>query len=492
MENSLYDLEASLHSTSSLSSDRSETAKKEDYCSSVNRNDSTATIKRSVDIPLRVHEAPHAKGLSANALGVVSWRDSTSAHPRQWPFLRKCYDSAVICLMEFVMTVVSNIGSSIVPYALPQLDISSSVLGFFYFTTLYLLGQALGGLVFPPLAESFGGQTIYTTCTIGFAACCLIIGACPSVPVIIIGRFVSGFLSAMPAVVACGSIENIWDTKARIWLVLAGNGSSTSLRSWVVSSPYSAPLCASHGRPSFSACECTTSSHDTNFHKLTVDPIDAKPTARSFIRDSITMPLRLFSTEPIVFLTSIMGATVCDVIYLFTAAIPEVYTKSFGFTATQASLVFIAIVTSNSNTNTQAIEPEDELFGFYIAAPILAIGLWLFSLTTPPLAHPSITPYLSISSLALFSYAVVEFDNILSGYLCDTYTSRTASALAPMSSLRAVLSGTFPLFGTQMFQQLGAHRAMFILAGVATGFCGVAWVFGRYGRILRQRSKFVQ
>ncbi|USW58751.1 Putative major facilitator superfamily, MFS transporter superfamily [Septoria linicola] len=488
MENSLYDLEASLHSTSSLSSDRSETAKKEDYCSSVNRNDSTATIKRSVDIPLRVHEALHAKGLSANALGVVSWRDSTSAHPRQWPFLRKCYDSAVICLMEFVMTVVSNIGSSIVPYALPQLDISSSVLGLFYFTTLYLLGQALGGLVFPPLAESFGGQTIYTTCTIGFAACCLIIGACPSVPVIIIGRFVSGFLSAMPAVVACGSIENIWDTKAHLgwqWLFYFAailGGVLTILCTFMRES-----------RPSqLLRLRVHDISHDTNFHKLTVDPIDAEPTARSFIRDSLTMPLRLSSTEPIVFLTSIMGATVYDVIYLFTAAIPEVYTKSFGFTATQASLVFIAIVTSNSNTNTQAIEPEDKLFGFYIAAPILAIGLWLFSLTTPPLIHPSVNPYLSISSLALFGYAVVEFDNILSGYLCDTYTSRTASALAPMSSLRAVLSGTFPLFGTQGFQQLGAHRAMFILAGVATGFCGVAWVFGRYGRILRQRSKFVQ
>lgn len=141
-------------------------------------------------------------------------------------------------------------------------------------------------------------------------------------------------------------------------------------------------------------------SHDINFHKLTVDSVDAKPTARSFIRDSLTMPLRLFFTEPIVFLTSIMGATVYGVIYLFTAAIPEIYTKSFGFTAMQASLVFVAIIvgvfftllpriydirlasrkSSSSNNNndssiSHAIEPEDKLFGFYIAAPILAIGL---------------------------------------------------------------------------------------------------------------------
>ena len=43
--------------------------------------------------------------------------------------------------------------------------------------------------------------------------------AWPHLPLIIICRFGSGMLGAMPAVVAAGSIENMWNVRARIWLI---------------------------------------------------------------------------------------------------------------------------------------------------------------------------------------------------------------------------------------------------------------------------------
>jgi hypothetical protein len=94
--------------------------------------------------------------------------------------------------------------------------------------------------------------------------------------------------------------------------------------------------------------------------------------------------------------------------------------------------------------------------------------------------------------LALFGYSVVEFDNVLSCYLCETYASRSASALAPLSFLRALLSGTFPLFGTQLFKKLGASYAMIVLAVVATIFCGVALFFRLYGKVIRRRSPLAE
>jgi hypothetical protein len=85
-------------------------------------------------------------------------------------------------------------------------------------------------------------------------------------------------------------------------------------------------------------------------------------------------------------------------------------------------------------------------------------------------------------------FVVVEFDYVLSGYLVDTYASRAASATAAMCFLRAILSGVFPLFGRQLFERLGANNATFILACLATVFCGVAEVFRRYGKAIRHRS----
>lgn len=90
----------------------------------------------------------------------------------------------------------------------------------FCFTTVYLFGQAIGGLVLGPVAESFGHRTIYVASTAAFAAACLLIAlAHDHLAIIIVGRFVSGLTSAIPATVAAGSIENMWDEKARITLV---------------------------------------------------------------------------------------------------------------------------------------------------------------------------------------------------------------------------------------------------------------------------------
>lgn len=198
-----------------------------------------------------------------------------------------------------------------------------------------------------------------------------------------------------------------------------------------------------------------------------------------------------------------MGATVYGVIYLFTPALPVIYNAPpYAFTNLQTSLVSIAIgvgilftflpriydVLLLRRKDLAAIEPEDKLFGFFVAAPVLAVGLWWFALTVPP-HFPISSPWPSIASLIFFGFSVVEFDNVLSGYLTDTYTAYAASAISPMSFLRAVLSGVFPLFGEKMFRGLGPNYALFILAGCATGFCGVAVVFGVWGKRVRRRSR---
>lgn len=219
------------------------------------------------------------------------------------------------------------------------------------------------------------------------------------------------------------------------------------------------------------------------------------------------LPMRLFATEPIVLLTSVMAGTVYGVTYLFSEAFPVIYTDGYGLTHRQASLVFLAIavgvaasilprffdihMASQRRKQRRVIEPEDKLFGFYLAAPVLAIGLWWFSCTVPPLVE-GVSAWASIVSLGFFGFAVVEFDNVLSGYLTDTYATYAASANAPMAFLRATMSGVFPLFGTQMFSKLGANNALFILAGVATAYCAVAAWFGFYGKQIRQRSPFAE
>ena len=183
---------------------------------------STANSQTSFDtresIPQRVSDALEKKGLEVDDQGVVRFAQDSTAHPRQWSVLHKSYDSAIIVFLEFFMTLVSNTGSSIAPEAAEDFSISRET-ALFYFTTLYLIGQAIGGLVFPPIAESFGGRTIYLTSTFGFAVFCLVTAYWPQIRIVIVCRFMTGLLSAMPAVVAAGSIENMWNMKSRTFLI---------------------------------------------------------------------------------------------------------------------------------------------------------------------------------------------------------------------------------------------------------------------------------
>lgn len=240
---------------------------------------------------------------------------------------------------------------------------------------------------------------------------------------------------------------------------------------------------------------------------LTYESTDKVPSFRAFCETSLLLPIRLFFTEPIVFSTSIMAATVCAVIYLFPEAFPVVFADAFGFTPRQCSLVNLAIsvgviftflprlydirVSNICRRNNIVAQPEDKIFGFLVAAPILAVAFWWFGLTVPPMAK-GLSPWIPIASLSLVGFAVVEFDSVLAGYLTDTYTSHAASANASLSFLRAVLSGVLPLFGHSMFIGLGPNVAMFVLAGLATVYCMVAVLFAKYGKSIRLRSKFAQ
>lgn len=86
-----------------------------------------------------------------------------------------------------------------------------------------------------------------------------------------------------------------------------------------------------------------TVARQTSFDGLSLESDDIHPTLCNFMRTQLLLPIRLFFTEPIVFLTSIMAATVVAVIYLFSEALGTVYIAGFDFTHRQASL------TSTSN-----------------------------------------------------------------------------------------------------------------------------------------------
>ena len=238
---------------------------------------------------------------------------------------------------------------------------------------------------------------------------------------------------------------------------------------------------------------------------LTRDP-DHVPSAREFVSVSLLRPLRLLLTEPIVMLVATLNATAFGLIYLFSEALPVVY-GSFGFSENTASLAFLAIglgvllsflprfydqrVYRERKAKGLMAEPEHKLFGFKLAAPLLAVALWMFAWTIPPVVTK--VPWIvSMIALVPVGFASNEFDVTLAGYLADAYTIYASSAFASLVLLRSFACAAFPLFARQMFVGLGSNYAGTVLAGIATIFVAAPVVLSLYGKGIRERSKFAK
>ncbi|PYH99077.1 MFS multidrug transporter [Aspergillus ellipticus CBS 707.79] len=446
----------------------------------------------------------------------IQWAMGNGRHPRNWRLGRKVYNTALIVFMEFFTTAISTAGSTAANNAVHEFHIQKE-LSIFCFVSVYLIGQAIGGVIFPPYSEVFGRKKLYVASSALYSLACIVIASVPSLAGVVVGRFVCGFLSAIPTTVVVGSIEDIFNSRERVWVIciwtmfanlglVVGPILSTFVvadSNWrwlfylaaIVTGILTLLLLTLHeSRPSLLlAQEVATLRKVTKINTLEGLNPDKAPDLRTFVRIALFRPIRLLFTELIVCTVSIVSAIAIALVYLFTEALPPIY-ESFGFTPKQACLPFIAIglgltlglltrcldlrIIAHHRHHGRPLLPEDKLTGFWIGAPILAGALWLFAWTIPP-AVPNISWLVSVVALVLTGYSLNEIDYVLGGYLTDSYLSYAASGLAALSLVRALLSAALPLISAPMLDRLGANFAISVLAAIATVFCVVPPLFSR-------------
>ncbi|QDS72162.1 hypothetical protein FKW77_004542 [Venturia effusa] len=481
-------------------------------------------------IPTDLALAVRHEGFALSDDGEISWTDYDSIHhPSKWSTRRKLFDTTVILFFEFFTTVISNSGSLSAVQSHDELKIDL-VPAVCIFTTTYLGGQVIGCIFLPPYTETFGRKPTYIVSSLVYGLANIIVGTPGNLASIICGRLICGIISAIPTAVTAGSLEEIWSPHERIWAIQAwvaaflvglaiapaittAIGASTLGWRWVYHISAIVLVINSivfifirESRPIRilrKEIRRLTLKHNFDHQQLSIRHADHVPDLRTFLRLHLLRPINLFCTEPIVFAVAVMGATVEASAYLMTEVLPKLY-EGFGYDIRKSGLVFLALGLGAitlplltrlydariSKNKGAGLLPEDKLLGFYIAAPIQAIALWWFAWSTPPHAT-SQSPFISISSLILIGFAINEFDYVLIGYLCDTYTTVAGSANAPLSILRALLIAVYPLFAPALYDDLGNNVAGSVLAGIASLYCFVAVAFWKFGARLRRRSPWV-
>ncbi|KAL4779566.1 major facilitator superfamily domain-containing protein [Aspergillus varians] len=459
----------------------------------------------------------------------VRWASNNVNHPRNWHPVRKAYDIGLIILLEFYTTAVNASGATAAKDARQEFGLDQT-LAVFLFVSTYLLGQSVGNVVFPPYSEAFGRKRLYVISTMSFSAFSVMIAAVPSLGALVAGRTLTGLVSAVPTVIITGSIEDMFNSRDRIWLVFVYmvvanfavamgpvmSGYITAQLGWrwvfYISGIVTGCMGVSimgirESRPSLLLTwEVEKLRQVTGDMSLQALNPDETPELHVFVREGLLRPLRLFFTEPIVFACSLMSGCSVALMYLLTESLPPIY-LSMGFTQPNSNLPFFAIglgflpsilirlmdqrVAAHRHRNRLPLLPENKLVGIALGAPFLAVGLWWFAWIVPPAIH-GVHWVVTLFPLFFVGFAINEFGTVLAGYLADSYHSYAASAFAAMSLARSLLSALLPLLAPKLFGALGTNIALSVLASGAIVFCPVPFIFRYYGQRLRERSKFAQ
>lgn len=136
--------------------------------------------------------------------------------------------------------------------------------------------------------------------------------------------------------------------------------------------------------------------------------------------------------------------------------------------------------------NNGHVIPEERLVPIMVASVMLPAGLRLFGWRSNP--HVSWVPQ-AVAGIPIGMGILVIFLQGLN-YIIDVYMLLANSALAANTLFRSTFGGAFPLFASQMYQNLGVDWASTLLGLITVAKIPIPILFFIYSSRIRKKSRF--
>ncbi|GAO13646.1 uncharacterized protein UV8b_01730 [Ustilaginoidea virens] len=474
---------------------------------------------------VRDHAYPGA-GTEADPY-IVYWLPDDPRNPMRFGVFRKWLITVVVAVATLAVTLVSSAYTGGMRQIIVQFDASQEVatLG----VSLFVLGFAIGPLLWAPLSELFGRQVLFLatyTCLTAFNAGC--IGA-QSIWALNVLRFFAGAFGSSPLTNAGGTIADMFEADQRgvatalfasapflgpaLGPIAGGFLGMTAGWRWVMALLaifcgfiliLGALLVPETYAPVLLRKRAARLSQLTGKHYVSkIDHDRGRVTLAESFKTALSRPWVLLFREPIVLLLSVYMAIIYGTLYMLFAAFPIVYQQHRGWNEGVGGLAFLGITggmmgaiayTIPSNNRYIATQkrhggnapPEARLRPALLGSVTLPIGLFWFAWTN----SASVDWIVSILAGVPFGFGMVLVFLSIMNYLIDAYTVFAASVLAANSVLRSLFGAAFPLFTTYMYGNLGIHWASSIPAFLALACVPFPFLFYKYGAAIRSRCKF--
>ncbi|GLA33401.1 hypothetical protein AnigIFM63309_000225 [Aspergillus niger] len=480
----------------------------------------------------RVLSSKDEEASDASESFVVGWDDNDPSNPRNFNTVRRWLIVIICSAGSLCVTCTSSMYTVTYDQIMVEFNCSREIatLGLSFF----IWGLAVGPLFLGPLSEFYGRRRIYL-CSFTFFLIWLIpCAVAKNIQTMIVCRFLNGIAGSAFLSVAGGTVGDLFarhELSAPMMLYTSSpfigpevgplvGGFINQFTTWrwtfyvllIWTGVLLVLICffvPETYHPVLLRRKAQQLRKETGDDRW-IAPIEMlnRSVAQTVLR-SIYRPLLLLTLEPMCLNLCIFSAILLGILYLFFGAFQLVFETVYGFELWQRGLCFLGLFvgmlfaifsdpfwrrnyTRLELKHQEAVgrsddfQPEWRLPPAIAGGPLVTIGLFIFAWTIYPHVH-WIAPLIGS---ALFGAGTILVYSGIFTFLVDAYPTYAASALAANSFARSIFGGVFPLFGIQMYNNLGYHWATSLLAFLTLVMAPFPYIFFRYGNRIRQKSRF--
>ncbi|KAI1021611.1 hypothetical protein LB504_012822 [Fusarium proliferatum] len=395
--------------------------------------------------------------------------------------------------------------------------------------SMFVLGFAVGPLLWAPLSELYGRQIPFFVSFMALTAFNAGAAGAPTMAALIVLRFFAGSFGSSPLSNAGGVIADMFEARDRGlatalfamapflgptlgpiaggflgesegWRWVMGMTSIFTGVVWIVNSLV---IPETYGPYLLRRRAAVLSKRSGKVYISKTDVGRPRTTIATQFKTAILRPWVLLIKEPIVLLTSLYMAIIYGTLYLCFAAFPIVFQQGRGWSPGIGGLAFTGIAVGmlfavtgtilDNKRYARAAEaagghapPEARLPPSLVGSILIPAGLFWFAWTNGKDVHWTV----SIIGSAFFACGLVSVFLSLLNYLIDSYVIFSASVLASNSVLRSLFGAAFPLFTTYMYKNLGIHWASSVPAFLAVACIPFPFLFYKYGETIRMKCEY--
>ncbi|OJJ07888.1 hypothetical protein ASPVEDRAFT_178807 [Aspergillus versicolor CBS 583.65] len=487
-------------------------------------------LSYAVNKPYRTRDLRHDSSPYVNADGYIDFAPGDIENPRNWSLPRRVAITVTAVLLVVNATFASSSPSGCFGSISEHFEVSTEVAGLTI--TLFLLGYCAGPLIFAPLSEFYGRRWIFYITFALYLAFNFLCAFAPNLGALLVGRFLTGTFVSAPLSNSPGVLADLWDPLQRSnamagfsamvyvgpalgpviagflelekdwrwsFYVLLWLGGATAILMLTIPETY-APIVLCNKAKRIRKAKIP------GYENVKAQAEDSDRTLVGIYKVALTRPwIILF--DPISLLCAIYMAVVYTLLYMLFSIYPIVFQERRGWNSGVGELPLIGtvvgaligglVVLADTHIRQRRIErgekkiedtvPEDRLTLAMIGGVGFPATMFWFAWSAEYNYVHWIVP--TLAGCFLSSCLLLIFVSYLN-YLVDCYLMYAASAIAANTIARSACGAAAPLFTNQMFTAMGIGGGGSLIGGVATVLGIIPFLFYKYGKQIRVRSKF--